>query len=183
MVLSVGFALSFASCSLFDKTDDVTFDVALTHTFQINVTSEDTEVIILQTPAVLDAAAVSADFAKYKDRIKGVAVTGVTYQIQNCTISGVLLSDGIVAYSSITVTEPNPDPNIGTSAIVGVENLKAAENQDRTLQFGQVALNDMSGLLKTNKELNLYLTGTLSKSPAKFDLVVTIKASVTADKL
>ncbi|MEI9919293.1 MAG: hypothetical protein WDO14_10895 [Bacteroidota bacterium] len=176
------FAMSFASCDWFDKADDVTFDVALTHTFHVNQTAEDTDVIY-QVQEVLDAASASSDFAKYKDKIKNISVQGVTYEIQNCTISGILFTDGTIAYSAITATEPSSDPNIGAVASVGVENVKAAENQEKNLQYSQVALNDMSNLLKNNKELNVYLKGTLSKTPAQFDVVLTVKASVTADAL
>jgi hypothetical protein len=41
----------------------------------------------------------------------------------------------------------------------------------------------MSNLLKANKELNVYLNGTLSTTPAKFDVVLKIKATVTANAL
>jgi hypothetical protein len=181
--LAACFAFSFASCSLFDKADDVTLHLTFEHTFSIDQTTEDTDVIYQMSPQLLDAAAVSPDFATYKDKIKSISVTGVTYEIQNCTISGVLFTDGKIAYSAITETEPSTDVNIGAIANVGVENVKAAENQEKTLQYGQVALNDMSNLLTRNKELNVYLTGTLSKTPARFDVVLKINANVVASAL
>jgi hypothetical protein len=176
-------ALSFGSCKLFDKADDITFDVTFEHTFNINQTAEDTDVIYQPAPQLLDAAAVSTDFDRYKDKIKAVSVHGVTYEFKNVATSGVLFTDGKIAYSAATATTPDPDVNIGTTALVGVENIKAAEDQEKNLQYGQVALNDMSNLLTTGKELNVYLSGTLSKTPAKFDVVLRVKATVTASAL
>ena len=181
--LCFAIAMSSASCDWFNKVNDVTFEVTLDHTFHINETAEGTDVIYQPSPEVLDAANVSSDFAKYKDKIKSISVTSVTYEVQNCTTTGIIFTDGKAAYSAVTATEPNSDPNIGAIASLGIENVKAAENQVKTLQYSQVALNDMSNLLKSDKELNLYLQGTLSKTPAKFDLVLTIKASVTAGAL
>jgi hypothetical protein len=177
--LAVCFALVVSSCDWFDKVDDVTFDVTLSHTFHIDQTAAGDDVVY-QVQELLDAAAVDSDFNKYKENIKSISVNSVTYEVQNCTTAGVIFSDGTVAYSVITVTEP--DPTIAV-ADLGVENVKAAENQEKNLHFSQVALNDMSNLLKANKELNVYLNGTLSTTPAKFDVVLKIKATVTANTL
>jgi hypothetical protein len=162
-----------------DKADDVTFAATLTHTFHVNQVAAGDD-IIYQLQEVLDAASSDQEFNKYKDKIKNVSVNSATYTIQNCTIAGVLFTNGTIAYSSVAATEPDPTFAI---ANVGVENVKAAENQPKNLQFNQVALNDMSNLLKNNKQLNVYLAGTLSTSPAKFDVLLTINATVTANSL
>ena len=174
--LAIGLAVVVSSC---DKVNDVTFGVTLTHTFHVNQVAAGNEVVY-ELHDVLDAASSDPEFNKYKDNIKSVSVNGVTYTMQNCTTAGVLFTNGTIAYSSIVVIEPDPTIAI---ANVGVENVKAAENQEKNLNFSQVAINDMSNLLKTNKQLNVYLNGTLSTTPAQFDVLFTIKATVTANAL
>src|ERR1044071_4221725 len=146
LAVAVCFALVVSSCDWFDKVDDVTFDVTLSHTFHIDQVAAGDDVVY-QVEELLDAASVDSDFDKYKDNIKSIAVSGVTYEIQNCTTAGVIFTDGTVAYSAVAAIEP--DPNIGV-ADLGIENVKAAENQEKNLHYSQVALNDMSNLLKSN---------------------------------
>jgi hypothetical protein len=180
--LVLRFALAFCvgavafSC---DKTDDVTFGVTLTHTFHVNQVAAGDD-IIYELEEILDAASSDPEFNKYKKSITNVSVNSVTYTMQNVTTAGVLFTGGTIAYSSIIASEPDPTFAV---ANIGVENVKAAENQEKNLQFNPVALNDMSSLLKNNKELNVYLKGTLSTSPAKFDVLLTINATVTANTL
>jgi len=162
-----------------DKVDDVTFVVSLPYTFHVNQVAAGDDVVY-QTHDLLDAASADSEFNKYKGSIKAVSVSNVTYTIQNCTTTGVILTGGTLAYSPIVTTDPDP-----TIAVVdlGIENVKAAENQEKNLHFNQVALNDMSNLLKVDKQLNLYLSGTLSTTPAKFDVLVKINATVTANTI
>lgn len=176
VILISVFVLGVSSCN---KVDDVTFAVNLTHTFHVNQVAAGDD-IVYQVQEVLDAASADSEFNKYKESIKSVAVNSVTYTMQNVATPGVLFTGGTIAYSAMVVTEPDPTMAV---ANVGVENVKAAENQERSLTFSQVAINDMSNLLKTNKQLNVYLNGTLSTSPAQFDVMMTIKATVTANTL
>lgn len=169
-------AVIVSSC---DKVDDVTFGVVLTHTFHVDQVAAGDD-LVYQTEDLLDAASADPEFNKYKETIKSVAVANVTVTIQNCTTAGIIMTGGTLAYSPRVTTDPDP-----TIAVVnlGVENIKAAENQETNLHFNQAAINDMSNLLKTDKQLNLYLSGTLSTTPAKFDVLVKINATVTAGTL
>ena len=169
------FVMSSASCDLFDKVDDVTFEIALDHTFQVNETAEAQDVSYgLQE--LLDAASVNSDFDKYKDKIKSVTVTSVTYTIKNVETE-VIFSDGVIGFSAATGSTATK------VASLGVENIKAAENQVKNLPYDQAAIDELSNLLKNDKKANIYLSGTLSETPAKFDVFVTVKASITANAL
>lgn len=175
--IAVCFALvmSSASCDLFDKVDDVTFEVTLDHTFNVNETNkgQDVEYALRET---LDAADVSAEFAKYKDKIKSITVSSVTYEVKNCE-TNTTLTDGAIGFSAENSTTP------AQIASLGAENLKLIENQVKTLIFSQANIDALSNLLKNDKMVNIYVTGTLAETPAKFDVEVIVKASITADAL
>lgn len=172
------FVMSSASCDLFDKVDDVTFDVILDHTFHVNEEEENPDGKDYFKFEVLDAADVNSDFAKYKDKIKSITVTGVTYTIQNCQTEGVIFNDGFVGFSAASITAAPSQV-----ASVGIEDIKAAENKEKNLPYSQAAIDQLSNLLKDDKKANLFLLGSFSKTPAQFDVNVTVKASITADAL
>jgi len=171
------FVMSSASCDLFDKVDDFTADVVLEHTFHVDETDDNPDGKAYNRVEVLDAAAVNGDFNKYKDKIKSITVTQVTYEIVNVSIPDILFDGGTVGFSSANATSASQ------IASLGVVNIKAAENQVNNLDYRQAAIDELSNLLKNDKKANLFLIGTLSKTPAAFDVVVTVKASLTADAL
>jgi hypothetical protein len=177
MAVCFALVMSSASCDLFDKVDDVTLPVELEHTFHVNETLDKTGVTYSDME-VLDAAKVNSDFDTYKDKIKSITVESITYEVLNHTVgTTTIFSSGNIGYSSSTGT------SAASVASLGIENIKAAEGQTKNLPFNQTALNDIGNLLKNDKTVNLFLLGTFSKTPVKFDVKVKIKANITADAL
>jgi hypothetical protein len=174
--VAFAFFMSSASCDLFDKVDDVTFSVELEHTFHVNETAQGQNVSYSQFE-VLDAADINSDFDKYKDHIKSVSVSSVTYKIQNVAQSDIIFTNGKAGFSAANATTAT------SVATLGVENIKAAENQVKNLNFDQAAIDQVANLLKSDKKVNVFLMGTFNHTPAQFDVVVTVKGSVTADAL
>lgn len=172
------FVMSSASCDLFDKVDDVTIVVTLDHTFHVNEELESDDPVSYSLQELLDAADVNSDFEKYKDKIKTLTVTEVTYTVQNCNTAGVIFTGGVAGFSAASVTTAPSQV-----ASLGIEDIKAAEGDTKNLPYSQAALDQLSNLLKDDKQANVYLVGTLSETPAQFDVVLKIKASITADAL
>jgi hypothetical protein len=169
--------MSSASCSLLDKVDDITFDVELTHTFSIDETKEDKNVTY-GDKEVLDAADINDDFDKYKDKIKSITVTGVTYQVLDYADgTGTIFTNGTCGFSA-------PTGSAATSvASLNIENIKTAEGQIKNLNYNQQALDEIGSLLKNDKKLNVYLSGTFMETPVKFNVKIKVKATITADAL
>jgi hypothetical protein len=170
------FFMSSASCDLFDKVDDVTFDVTLNQTFHVNET-QTAQNVAYADMEVLDAAAVNSDFDKYKDKIKSISITAITYKVLAVATPSVIFTGGSVGYSAVSATTP--------SALVslGIESPKAAENQVKNLSFNQAALDDFSNALKNDKKANIYMVGSFDQTPATFDVTITVTATITADAL
>jgi hypothetical protein len=178
IALCFAFVMSSASCDLFDKVDDVTFEVSLDHTFTIDEDLED-ENVAYSVTEVLDAADINPDFKKYKDRITAVTVTSVTYQISNVEQAEMFFTNGKIGFAEVTASAP-ASSNL---ASLGVEDIKAAEGTVKVLPYDQAAIDALANLLKNDKKANFYLTGTLAETPAQFKVKVTVKASITADAL
>lgn len=177
MAICFAFVMSSASCDLFDKVDDVTIEVELEHIFHVNETADLTGVTYTDME-ILDAADVNSDFDKYKDKIKTITVNSITYEVMNHTEgTTTIFTNGNIGYSAASGSSAS------SVASLGIQNIKAAEGQVKNLDFNQTALNDMGTLLKNDKVLNLFLMGTFSKTPVKFDVKVKMKTSMTADAL
>ncbi|HMJ69455.1 MAG TPA: hypothetical protein VK508_11185 [Cyclobacteriaceae bacterium] len=171
------FVMSSASCDLFDKVDDVTIDVTLEHTFHVDEKLDADNVAYLDFE-ILDAADVNSDFAKYKDKIKSISVSSVTYEVQNHTVgTGTIFTNGKIGYSPANAT------SVSVVAALSVANIKAAEGQVLNLPFQQAGLDEIGNLLKNDKTVGLYLIGTFSETPVKFDVKVKLKCAMTADAL
>lgn len=178
MAICFAFVMSSASCDLFDKVDDVTIEVELEHIFHVNETAVSDNPVTYADVQLLDAADVNSDFEKYKDKIKSITVNSITYEVMNHTVgTTTIFTNGNIGYSAAT------GQSASSVASLGIQNIKAAENQVKNLDFSQAALNDMGTLLKNDKELNLFLIGTFSKTPVKFDVKVKMKTSMTADAI
>jgi hypothetical protein len=177
MAVCFAFVMSSASCDLFDKVDDVTFDIELSHTFNVDETVVGGSKSYVKTE-VLDAAKVNKDFDKYKDKVKSITVTSVTYEVANYTTAkSVIFTNGKIGFSNATSSSAS------SVASLGVEDIKAAVGQVKNLSYNQAALDEISTTLKNDKKANIYLTGTFSETPVKFDVKVVVKATLVADAL
>jgi len=171
------FVMSSASCSLFDKVDDITFDVELAHDFAIDETKKDKNVSY-SSKEVLDAAKVNTDFDKYKSKIKSITVTGITYQVfEHNEGATTIFTNGKCGFSA-------PAGSAATSvADLTIENIKAAENQVKDLNYNQAALDEIGSILKSDQIVNVYLNGTFSETPVKFKVKIKLKATIVANAL
>lgn len=178
MAVCFALVMSSASCDLFDKVDDVTLPVELEHVFHVDETAVSNSSVTYADMEVLDAAKVNSDFDTYKEKIKSISVEGITYEVMNHTVgTTVVFTNGNIGYSAATGSSAS------SVASLGIENIKAAEGQTKNLNFSQTALNEIGTLLKDDHTVNLFLIGTFSKTPVKFDVKVKIKANITADAL
>lgn len=176
LAVCFAFVMSSASCDLFDKVDDVNINVEFSQLLTVNETAS-AENVDYQLYKTLDANGQNSDFDKYKDKIKSITITSITYVIENCETEGVTLTDGVVGFSATTAADPTK------VATIGVENICAAQGQTNTLVFDQAALDQLASILQTDKKANIFVKGKLNHTPAKFNVNVHVAATVVADAL
>ncbi len=176
MAVCFAAVMSSASCDLLDKVDDVTFEVELSEEFKVNETATATNKVY-SLKETLDATA-DADFAKYKDKIKSITITSVQYEVsQYTTDKSVIFKNGSVGFSASAGSAPT------VVASLNAEDLKAIVGSEKTLSYNQAGIDEVSNLLRNEKQVGVYLTGTFSETPVAFKLEVKIKASITANAL
>lgn len=168
--------ISFGGCDWFDSVDDVSFNSTLEE--DINVAEENSgENVSYEETIVLDATS-DPDIDKYKSKIKGFKINNISYQVTG--YDGLTTTfNGSLAFGDATSTSPQ------VLATVTNLNVQAAYLNGTIfdLSLSQGDVDTIASLLKDDKAVKLYLTGTLSQTPVYFTVHVILDVKVEADAL
>ncbi len=168
--------LSSASCELFDKVDDVTFDIEIKHTFVINASATDplsyTEIEEIDPTD-------NADFAKYKDKIQNVTINSVEYTVANYSGDpGITFSNGNGSFFA----QGTSSTALATAAI-NIQNISQAQGTIKTLEYSVQGLEAIASEMEQLKAVRMQVSGNVSAVPVAFNVPVTIKMTIVADAL
>jgi hypothetical protein len=161
---------TFSSCNLFDKADDISFNVTLPLNFTINETADNPSGKAYTDSKLLDAKA-DAEVAKYASKIKEFKVNKVTYTISGANPNTVTFTNGALKVSSTGKT-------IATASSASLANTAETELTADTDGFNELA----TKLLDDKQELIL-MNGTLSKTPVAFTVKFNFYVTITANAL
>lgn len=174
-------ALTLASCDLFEKADDVTFEEELIVYWDAdenltgsNVPYSDNQILDLADYPVL---------APYIDKIKSVEITKITYHVTDFNNdphhSPVTLTGGTAAFGPFDSSTPSVTvPMAGASGV----NLGTA-TAETTLAIDAASLSKVAKDLLDDKQIKMYSAGTLSTTPVEFTVVSTFYVKITANAL
>jgi len=161
---------TFSSCDIFDKADDVSFDVTLPLNFSINETADNPTGMSYSDTELLDAAS-NAEVAKYASKIKEFKVNKITYSISSVNPSGVTFNSGEIVVSST-----------GTK-IATAGNVFLATVSDVELSVNTAGFNELATKLLDDKKEEIKLQGTFTKTPIAFTLSCKFYVTITANAL
>ncbi len=175
-VILLGLCLTWLpGCSLFDKADDISFDTVLTEYLDVIDNSSSQNVAYSET-IVIDATT-DPDINKYLDKIKGIKLNKLTYQIVGVsnTAPGTLfsgsLSFGAIGSSTPTVAITITDLDMNDLATV------------HQVTISQSDINTINNLLKNDKAVKFYLSGEISQTPVYANIEIVMDVQVDADAL
>lgn len=175
------FALTFGSCDLFEKADDVTFEEELVINWDADENLEGSNVPYDEFE-ILDLADYPV-FAPYVDKIKKVEITKITYRITNFDNSPhgqpVTMTNGFAKFGPYDTTTPTV--SVAMAAASGV-NL-GATTTETTLAIDAAGLSSIAQNLLDDQQVKMYSVGTLSKTPVAFRVVSTFYVKITANAL
>ena len=175
------FALAFASCDLLDKADDVTFEEELVLNWDADENLDASNVPYVHQE-ILDLADYPV-LAPYIDKIKKVEITKITYRIANFDNSPhgqpVTMTAGFASFGPYDTNTPTVSAPM---AAAGGVNLGAA-TADATLAIDAAGLSSIAQMLLDDKQVKMYSTGNLSKTPVAFRVVSTFYVKITANAL
>lgn len=172
LLLAAFAILSLSSCEL----DDVSFDSTLEENILVTEESEGTSVEYEET-IVLDATT-DPDINKYKSKIKGFKIRKLSYQIVNY-FGQPAVFNGSLSFGDQSQTSPTVLASVTNLDIQQAYNL----SQVYELSLNQADIDKIAALLKEDKAVKIYLTGTLSQTPVTFEVNVIMDVTVEADAL
>lgn len=180
--LFIGFAFlgSSLSCDLFDKADDITFDVEIKHTFVIDENFDSQGSSVTYSDSDIIDPNQNAEFAKYKDKIKELTITEVTYTVTGYdpTSAGTLFTNGVGSFSASAG---------GASAIASADltfqNIPGSVGGSYSLNYSVSDLQAIAQQLKDLQSITFNVSGTFDQTPVAFSVPVTLHCTITADAL
>ena len=180
--LFIGFAFlgSSLSCDLFDKADDITFDVEIKHTFVIDENFDSNGNPVSYFDSDLIDPNQNDEFAKYKDKIKELTINEVTYTVTNYdpSSSGTLFTNGMGSFSASAGTG-----SAFASAALGFQNIPGSVGGSYSLDYSTSDLQQIAQNLKDLQAVYFQVSGTFDSTPVAFSVPVTLHCTIKADAL
>jgi hypothetical protein len=165
-------SLALAGCDLFDKVDDITFNGELPVEFIINEGAVSDVPVVYSETEILNALE-DDEIEKYKNKIKEIKLTGITYEIINYTgAEQIEFSKGSLKVG------PSAKTLVAVPLVV-LEETSQTELTDLELD----GLNEFANELKGDKQVEVRMEGTLSQTPVSFTLRAKFHVTVTAEVL
>lgn len=161
---------TFTSCELFDKADDVNFDVVLPLEFVIDENEDNPEGASYSDSQLLDATS-NPDVAEYANKIKEFKVDRITYTISSADPTSVTFTGGTLQVASNSQI-------IATASAVSLNN-----SAETDLTANLDGFNDLAARLLDDKQETVLLNGTLSETPVEFHVTFRFYIKITADAL
>lgn len=180
--LFIGFAFlgSSLSCDLFDKADDITFDVEIKHTFVIdeNLDSQGSSVTYFDSDMIDPNQ--NPEFAKYKDKIQELTINEVTYTVTGYDPSsaGTEFSGGMGSFSASA-----GNASAFASAALTFQNIPGSVGGSFTLNYSVSDLQAISQQLQDLQSVYFQVSGTFDQTPVAFSVPVTLHCTIKADAL
>ncbi len=180
--LFIGFAFlgSSLSCDLFDKADDITFDVEIEHTFVIdeNLDSQGSSVTYLDADLIDPNQ--NPEFAKYKDKIQDLTINEVVYTVTDYdpATPGVLFSGGMGSFSATA-----GGGAAIASAVLSFQDIQGSVGGSFSLNYSVSDLEQIAARMKDLQPVYFQVSGTFSSTPVAFKVPVTLKCTIKADAL
>ncbi|MBX2899150.1 MAG: hypothetical protein KF775_05855 [Cyclobacteriaceae bacterium] len=156
---------TFTSCDLFDKADDVNFDVDVPLNFVVNIS----EVLTFSDEALLNAKT-NSDVAKYASKIESFKVNKITYSIEGSNASSQTFS------GSLVIAEGGQ--TLGTLTNVAVTNTLETD-----LPVNVDGLNALASKLLDDKEELVRVAGLFSDGSVNFTLKLRFYLTIKANAL
>lgn len=165
-------SLCLSGCDLFDKVDDVTFEGVLPLEFVINEPATSADPVTYTATKTLNALE-NDEINKYRNKLKEIKLTGISYAIENYDAPGqVTFSDGVLKVGAAEKT---------LAAVPSIELENTPETELTSLNLDGVS--EFANDLDDDQAVEIRMSGVLSSTPVAFKLRVKFHVSVTAEVL
>lgn len=165
-------SLIFSGCDTVDKLDDVAFEGVLPLEFEIHDSDVSADPVMYLREDVLNALD-NDEIEKYQNKIKEIKLTKVTYEIT-----------GFDAPGDVTFSEGSIKVGTSKKALASIPSIDLENTPETELTGLNIdGVNEFALQLNEDQAVEVSMSGTASKTPLLFTLVVRFHVSVTAEVL
>lgn len=174
-IFSLSFFVFFAcdeAEELINEISEIDFTETVTRTFTVDLPEDSEGEVVEWTETTTIDIASNPEIADNLDLIKDVTINSLTYEIDN--YSGVM---------DATVTQAFFEFN-GTSISVEDINLNTSDANNTVYSISNTSLlNEIGDALQIDPVISISLGGIVSSTPVRFDVILNLETTVTADLL
>lgn len=174
LLLGLVFLTLFSGC---EKFEDKKFSTTIEVRFPVQAQSDDNGSFILDLSNIADVMATNEDLAKVKENIKRYELVGIKYKIFEYWDSPATTFTGSIGFGNKDMTVP------GTELLLTSFNLQEsmAQTQLSTMEFSSAEIAKIQQYFTDSNALKVFFKGTLSETPANFNLYLQIDIDAVAE--
>ena len=163
--------IAVISCDSLDDLADIDITQSFTETVSVNVTEESETPQSWSESSTINIAS-DPMIQEYKDLIKNININSLEFEINGFLgVEGATISDASMSFGETSIT-------------LGAINLQEADTNNTVFPVSDAAqLNAIADELQEANVITATLSGTISGTPVKFDVIITLNVTVTANAL
>lgn len=174
LLISLAFLTLFSGC---EKFEDKKFSTTIEVRFPVQAQSDNNGSFVVDLSNLADVMATNADLAKVKDNIKRYELVGIKYKIFEYWDSPNTTFNGSIGFGNKDMTQP------GTELLLPSFNLQESMLQTELskMEFSSAEVAKIQQYFTDSNALKVFFKGTLSETPANFNLYLQIDIDAIAE--
>ncbi|MDB4108468.1 hypothetical protein N9551_02560 [Flavobacteriaceae bacterium] len=163
--------IAVISCDKLEELADIDFTESFTETVSVDVTEESETPQSWSESSTINIASNSM-VQEYKDLIKDININSLEFEINDFLgVEGATISDASMSFGETSITLEDI-------------NLQEADTNNTVFPVsGAAQLNAIADELQKANVITTTFSGTISGTPVKFDVIITLDITVTANAL
>ena len=174
LLIGLAFLTLFSGC---EKFEDKKFSTTIEVRFPVQAQSDNNGSFVVDLSNLADVMATNADLAKVKDNIKRYELVGIKYKIFEYWDSPNTTFNGSIGFGNKDMTQP------GTELLLPSFNLQESMLQTELskMEFSSAEVAKIQQYFTDSNALKVFFKGTLSETPANFNLYLQIDIDAIAE--
>lgn len=174
LLIGLTFLFLFSGC---EKFEDKKFSTTIEVRFPVQAQSDNNGSYVVDLSNLADVLATNSDLAKLKENIKRYELVGIKYKIFEYWDSPNTTFNGSIGFGNKEMTQP------GTELLLPSFNLQEsmAQTQLSKIEFSSTDVAKIQQYFIDSDALKIFFKGTLSETPANFNLYLQIDIDAIAE--
>ena len=163
------------ACEALKDLASIDFKADFSVAYFVELDANDSELEATESFSLTD----DSEVEKYKEKLEEIELDSVAIKIENLVGGSNVILNGNLKYSKIAETSGTIFANINNLNISAL----ATSGQEQKLDVEVSEVNNITNLLEQEKEIKIYVSGTVSEVPLVCNIILVFYTTVTAEAL